>query len=374
LQPKQTTVPRKRSPSKKDAPSVATRQSRRVANLHAAPLAGLNEDTVKKSAATKKSEGKGSKGNSKKDAKVTKKDAEVTKKNVKKQDLNKKTAKSACKTDAKSWSKTKETKKRDVDAKAAAAKANKNAKAAAKANKKPPLPTKRNFNAEKRIASSQSSTAAKRSKKDHDDGSTTGEEPYHNGSETEEDKSLIAETQSKKHGKNSTKSIKSASSQSSSSKLSKDKNTAEHWKNMYMQTVDLTNKKLQRARHIVEDKNSEILGLKKTVKHLGEIIPKECVNKDTKDKVWKTCKNKKFRTIKFISSESQLMQVTEEILDSYQWPDYTFWGEEDNETDDEIEQHERSNTIISNNHNLWIKTYHKEVLAAFNKRRSYTQE
>jgi len=136
---------------------------------------------------------------------------------------------------------------------------------------------------------------------------------------------------------------------------------------MYMQTVDLTNKKLQQAMHIVEDKNSEILGLKKTVKHLGEIIPKECVNKDTKDKVWKTCKNEKFHTVKFISSESQLMQVTEETLDSSQWPNYTYWEEEDNETDDEIEEREWSKAIILNNRTLWIKTHHKEVLAAFNK-------
>jgi len=121
--------PKKKKPKEMDAPSVTTRQSTRVANLHAAPLAGLNEDTVKKSAATKKSEGKGGKGDSKK----------VTKKDAKKQDSNKKVAKSAGKTDAKFWNKTKETKKRAVKAKAAAAaKAKKNAKAPAKVNKKPP--------------------------------------------------------------------------------------------------------------------------------------------------------------------------------------------------------------------------------------------
>ena len=372
---------RQKNPKETDAPSVATRQSTRKANLHAAPLAGLNEDTVKKSTTTKKSERKGGKGDSK-DAKVTKKGAKVTNKDKKEQDSNKKTAKSAGKTEAKSWSKTKETKKRDAEAKAIAAakakaaeaKASKNARAAAQAKKKAPPPTKRNFNATKRRASSQSGTAAKRPKKGHDDDSTTEDEPYHSGSDTEDDESLIAETQSKKRGKNSSKSIKSASSQSSSITTSKDKNTAEYWKNLYKQTVEVTNKRLQKARDIVQNKNNEIVGLKKTVKHLGEIIPHECVNKETKDKVWKTCKNEKFRTVKFISSESQLMQVTEEILDSYKWDDYTYWEEEEDETDDEIQRRENSNAVISNNRALWIKTYHKEVLAAFNKRRSYTQE
>jgi len=103
-------------------------------------------------------------------------------------------------------------------------------------------------------------------------------------------------------------------------------------------------------------------------------LPRDCVNKETKDRVWKTCKNEKFRTVKFISSESQLMQVTEEVLDSYQWDSYTYYGEDDNETEEETAERKRCSAIISTNRALWTKTYHKEVLAAFNKRRSYTQE
>jgi len=104
-----------------------------VANLHVAPLAGHREDTMKKNTTTKKNEGEGGKGDSKK----------VAKKDAKKQDLNKKVTKKGCKMDAMPWKKTKQTTKKAAKAKAAAegaAKANKNAKAAAKANKKPPPP------------------------------------------------------------------------------------------------------------------------------------------------------------------------------------------------------------------------------------------
>jgi len=90
--------------------------------------------------------------------------------------------------------------------------------------------------------------------------------------------------------------------------------------------------------------------------------------------VWKTCKNEKFRTVKFTSSESQLMQVTEEILDSCEWPNCMHWEEEDNQTDCDRAECKWNNSTISNNCTLWIKTHCKDLLAAFNKRSSCTQE
>ena len=150
--------------------------------------------------------------------------------------------------------------------------------------------------------------------------------------------------------------------------------TVEYWKARYKEAVQDTNDRLVKARTVLNNKNNEIEGLKVTVKHLGDSIPKGMVDDETKKKVWKTCKNEFFRTVKFISSEKQLVQVTEDILDSYEWDDYMYFEEEEDETAEDRKQRQKNNDIVAANRATWIKTYQKEVLSAFNKRRSYTQE
>jgi len=92
----------------------------------------------------------------------------------------------------------------------------------------------------------QAGRAAKRSKKDHADGSAVEEENCEPC--TCEDKNLEAVTASKKRGKKASDSIKSASGKLLSSRSSMEQNTAECCKSMHVQTADVANKKLQMAR------------------------------------------------------------------------------------------------------------------------------
>ena len=84
-------------------------------------------------------------------------------------------------------------------------------------------------------------------------------------------------------------------------------------------------------------KDQQIVGLKKTIKKI-DFGPAVNMNKDTIDKVRYAVRNDKFRTVKFIGDETQLFEVTEDILESFQWDDYTFFEEEENETKEEKAQ------------------------------------
>jgi len=241
------------------------------------------------------------------------------------------------------------------------------AAAKAKAATKPPS-KKRNFNQERK------STAPpkKKAKKDDDDGSVSSASISSSSKEVVPKKSKPRASSESSIASGSTKSTKSSVSATKTSKAQPpkaaraklDPNSVEYWKSKYADLRNQASDKLSQAK-------SQILGLKNTVKTLGNNASLVRMEKETKDLVWKVCKNEKFRTVKFISDEAQLFEVTEQVLDSFDWDDYSFVDE-----DAGYEENRRTelNKIVTDNRAAWIKTYHKEVLAAFNKRRSYAQE